>query len=253
MSSVEYVDLETARQASGLRLLIAAGVPSPWSQAAKAIIEYKNIPAWVVKVRPGDPSQTAWTGISNVPVAMHGAELPRSGWADILALTERLQPDKPLVPYAPDARVKMFGLAHEVMSEGGLLWNARLLMIDASFASQGRHGFSLQAASYLAPRYAHRMGCAAEARARCVQVLELLASELSDGPYFLDELSALDFYVAAAVNMALPLPPEQCPMPQTFRLFFEWLGQELGSDIPSALLEHRERVMSRYWTLPLAL
>jgi hypothetical protein len=31
------VDLDTAKSADGLRLVLLKGVPSPWSQAAKAI------------------------------------------------------------------------------------------------------------------------------------------------------------------------------------------------------------------------
>ena len=72
MPTREFVDLETARSASGLRLIIPGGVPSPWSVAAKAILDVKDIPALIVR-KPRDSEVQQWTGVSNVPEITAGA------------------------------------------------------------------------------------------------------------------------------------------------------------------------------------
>ena len=38
---MRFVELEEARQASGLRLVIATNVPSPWSQAALGLFDVR--------------------------------------------------------------------------------------------------------------------------------------------------------------------------------------------------------------------
>jgi hypothetical protein len=111
------VDLETARKASGLRLVVLADVPSPWSQAAKAIIELKGIDAVAVRMPLNDVAVRSWTGVHNAPVALYEDEPPRSGWAEILALAERLQPEPALIPREPRERTLMHGLSHELMIE----------------------------------------------------------------------------------------------------------------------------------------
>ena len=40
---MRFVDIEEARAAAGLRLVIAGNVPSPWSQAAMGIFDIKGI------------------------------------------------------------------------------------------------------------------------------------------------------------------------------------------------------------------
>ena len=61
---VQFVDLETARNASGLRLVLLRGVPSPWSQAAKAIVEIKGIDALGLWRGAGDAAISSWTGVT---------------------------------------------------------------------------------------------------------------------------------------------------------------------------------------------
>jgi len=40
---MEYVDISEAIKADGLRITLVRGVPSPWGQAAKAMMEYKGL------------------------------------------------------------------------------------------------------------------------------------------------------------------------------------------------------------------
>ena len=58
---------------------------------------------------------------------MYGGERPRAGWAEILLLAERLGPTPPLIPDDESDRVLMFGLAHEILGELGLIWCRRLI------------------------------------------------------------------------------------------------------------------------------
>jgi glutathione S-transferase len=257
MSSLEFVDAATARDARGLRLVVALGVASPWSLAARAILELKQLPALVVRAIGRDDVVQSWSGIRswNVPIAIYEQELPRTGWAEILALAERLAPDRPLVPTAHEARALHHGLSHELMGEGGVLWSARSLAIDASLTSEGASGFPLPTAKYLGARYGHTAGASTAARARISEGLELVAKQLErsrgDGHRYVlgDQLTALDIYVATALMMLAPLGLEQCPDHRA-RGAFLWIHSQIADLIPSSLLAHRDLVYSDHIGLP---
>jgi glutathione S-transferase len=255
--TIEFVDIETARSARGLRLIVLANVPSPWSQAAKAMIEHKRIPARLFRMRAGDEAVRSWTGIPNAPIALYDDEPPRAGWAEILALLERLQPEPALVPSMPEQRALMHGLSNELMGPDGVIWCARLLAIDASLTSQGQRGFPLPMAQYLAGRYGHTPDCGVAARQRVAAALQLLDDHLEGAravgyPYYLGPRpSALDFYSAAALNTLVLLPPEQCSLSATIRAVFDWRLAELSEVIPRSLIEHRDAMVHAHFSLPL--
>ncbi len=251
-----FVDLETALTAPGLRLVLAAGVPSPWSEAAQAIFRFKKLPFIAVRTRALDPAFQRWNGARNLPAVLTDDEPIRTGWTEILALAERLAPAAPLVPSDPRERTRIMGLSHELMSDGGLLWCARLLTIDAGLSTEGREGFPLRVAQYLAPRYGWTTASVAPARACALQALELLTAELTQngGPYYGGEtLTALDLYSAAAMNALVPLSDVDCPMAPPFRAAFTWMGSTLGKAITPALLAHRDHVVARHIELPILL
>lgn len=253
---MSFVDLENALAAPGLRLLVSAGIPSPWSQAALSIFRVKQLPLLIARTRALDPVFQRWSGARNLPAVLMDDEPVRTGWAEILALTERLAPDAPLVPTDPRERMRVMGLCHEVMSEGALLWCARLLAIDAGLSSEGREGFPFQAAQYLAPRYGWTKTSASAARARAVETLAVLNTELAREPgsyYAGDTITALDLYSAAAMNALVPLPEADCPIAPPFRAAFAWMGATLGDAITPALLAHRDRVVTRFFDLPIKL
>jgi hypothetical protein len=52
---------------------------------------------------------------------MYNDESPCSGWAEILLLLERLEPQPALISSDPEQRAVMMGLAHEICSEMGLV------------------------------------------------------------------------------------------------------------------------------------
>lgn len=259
MSTLQMVDVETARQARGLRLVILAHVPSPWSQAAKTILEIKRIPGLLVRKTARDTAVQAWTGVPNAPVAVYDDEPPRSGWVEILELAERLQPEPALVPSDPEQRVSMFGLSNELLGAGGLIWSARLSTLETSFTSEGGQGFALPVAKYLGERYGYTPGCGAAARARAIGILGLLCEKLQKAKreghaYYLgNTLTALDIYSAAAINALALLPPDQCATHPALRSGFEQMGLDLGDAVGPELLDHRDRMLAKHFQLPVQL
>ena len=260
MQTLRFVDLEEARTARGVRMLAAAALPSPWTEAAKAIFHVKQIPLLCVRFRRGDPAQAAWSGVRNTPAVLFDDEPPRAGWAEILSLAERLGGAASLVPAALPERVRLFGLAHELAGEHGLGWNARLIMIHGSLDSGGARSFPLSVAQYLAPRYCYAPEHAARARARAVAILaffdRLLAESRSAGHAYLlgDELSALDLYLATFLTPFVGVTVEECPaMAPPVRPAFQHLAEVIGADLPPALVEHRRKIYREHLPWPIAL
>lgn len=249
-SPTTFVDLDTARATRGLRLVVASGIPSPWSEAAKGLFRLEGVPFVAVRLGPFDKEVRQWTRARNAPAAMFDDEPARTGWADILELAERLAPAPSLVPTRPADRVHMFGLAHELMGEGGVLWCGRLLTIGEGLATEGARGFPPMVGQYLAPRYGFAPDRLAAARARVREGLDLLAEALgSKAHYFGERVTALDVYSAAATNILDPLPEEQCPILPPIRHAFESMRGELV--VPPVLLAHRDRMMERHLELPI--
>ncbi len=252
---MKFVDVETAKNADGARLVIAAGVPSPWSEAAKSILHVKRIPFVAVRGSVRDEAIRSWLPGQNFPVLFVDKERPRTGWAEILAFAERFQPEPRLVPDG-DARITMLGLAHEIMGEDGLNWSMRLRSVAASLASEGKEGFPLPVAQYLAGRYGWSEAWAEAAKGRALAVLETLDSVLAKngGPWFMGaNITALDIYSASAMGVLSPLPHEQCPMSPFARQAFEWMKKDIGEQIPPSLLAHRDRMFSEHLVLPVVL
>lgn len=254
---IEYVDLPTAQAAEGLRMVVVMGVPSPWGEAAKGLLHVKQIPWKAVRLDQGDDAMAAWTGERSGPVAVYADEPPRSGWAEILLLAERLAPEPRLVPSDPAERALMFGLAHEICGEGGLGWTRRLQSVRAGLA--GEPGFPAPVAHYLAGKYGYREEDAAGYTTRVAALLGLLAGRLhaqrsAGSDYYLGErLTALDVYSATFMALFRPLPPEDCPMPEPMRVAFEHMDEATRDALDPILLEHRDRLYDRHLERPLSI
>jgi hypothetical protein len=256
MELLQFIDLETARAGRGLRLVTSGVLPSPWSEAAKELFHVKGLPVQVVRFRRDEPAFAAWTGARNVPIAVHDDEPPRTGWAEILALAERLG-GRPLVP--AEARVPLHGLAHELAGENGFGWCARLLMIHASLTSAGARGFPLFVAQYLAPKYGYAPDRIPAARARLLAIAGLFADQLAASRaaghrYLLGELSALDIYLATFLTPAVGISEADCPsMRADVRPAFAALHEEVGAELPRTLVDHRAFMFEQHlrWPIPL--
>jgi hypothetical protein len=252
------VSIEAARALPGLRLLVLQGVPSPWSQAAKAIFRVKGIPHTLVQRAASDPrgALEAWTGQASFPAAMYESERPRTGWAEILLLAERLVPQPALVPADPEQRAFFFGLCHELCGEMGLGWCRRLEGVAAGFARTPPDPIAV----WLGGKYGHSKETAALAPARVRDVLGLLAELLAQsrargGRYVLGgELTALDLYWATFSNIVSPLPPEQLAIPEPMRPIFTSPDPAIHELVrKTGLIEHRDRIFREHLELPVVL
>jgi glutathione S-transferase len=252
---VRFVELEEGRGARGLRLVVAGGIPSPWSEGAKGCFDLKGVEYLALRLRPGDAAMRAWTGHHNAPVAFYDDEPPRAGWAEILALAERMAPEPSLLPAMPERRIEALGLCHEVLSEGGLVWCARLLLVHAGLTTDGQRGFLPRIASYLAPKYGYAADRADAAHRRVRSLLALYGERLGSGRrYFFDDRpTALDVYLAVSVGVFCPLPESACPMLPPIRHAYETTDPELRAAVGPALLAHRDRMYERHLPLPVRL
>ena len=254
---VHYVDFEEARKSDGLRMVVVSGVPSPWGEAAKGILHVKQIPWLAVRLDQGSDSMAEWTGERSGPVAIYEQEAPRSGWAEILLLAERLAPKPALLPADATERALAFGLSHEICGEMGLGWARRLHAVQLGLDGAG--GFPKGVAAYLAPKYGYHEEEAASYGARVVSLLNMLADRLRSQReagqrfYLGDSLSAADIYSAAFVALFNPLPPEQCAMPDAMRESFESNDEQTAAALDPILFEHRDFVYDQYLELPLSL
>src|SRR5688572_6689142 len=181
--TLEYVDLETAKAAKGTRVVLNALVPSPWSEALKGLLAIAGLPALAVRRAMDNTAIDAWTGVDNAPAVFHDREPIRSNWAAIVGLVDRLAPSRGILPAVPAERADVIGTLDAIAGEGGIGWNARLAMIDASLQSGGATGFPLQIAKYLGKRYGYSPEAIAAARTRMEAQVGFVASKLR-GDYF---------------------------------------------------------------------
>jgi glutathione S-transferase len=251
---VQFVDLETARTARGLRLVVAGVIPSPWSEAAKALFHVKRLPFVAARFRRDHQALFAWTGARNVPVVLNDDEPPRTGWAEIIALAERLGGAVPLVPGDPERRIALHGLVHELAGEGGLAWSSRLVMIHGGLSSEGAVGFPLPVAQFLAPRYGYAAERVPGAMARIREVVALFERLLEGRRHLLgDALTAVDLYLATFLTPVLGLSEADCPGAHPgVRAAFAYLREQVGP-LPPALVAHRAGIFERYLEWPIQL
>lgn len=260
-----WVDVAAARALPGLRLVLSAGVPGPWGEAAKALFFVKRVPYTRVRQVPGEANAElrAWTGHDNAPQAVFGDEPARTTAFELVQLAERLAPTPALVPEAPDERALMFGLVHELAGEQGFGWCRRLMLLERTLSLPASvlpldHPVRAQVEG-LGRKYGYGPAAAKAAPARVAGILRLFSQQLAGqqrrGRAHLvgDGLSALDLYWAAFAAMVVPLPEAQCPMPAALRPLYEITDPGLRAACSPALLAHRDRVYHEHLELPVAL
>ena len=127
---MKYEALETIIKSDGLRIVLVQGFPSPWGQAAKAMMEYKGLLYRVAPQLAGEDNTELleWSGVNSGPVVAWDALAPINRWDDILFLLERLAPRKGLLPELQKDKALCLGLSHIICGELGLGWNRRLSM-----------------------------------------------------------------------------------------------------------------------------
>jgi glutathione S-transferase len=252
---MEYKTAKEARDLPGLRLALTAGLPAPWSMAARFMFDIKKIAYVPVLQQGGAPNEdlVEWTGHRNAPVAVFDDEPARTNWADILELAERLQPVPRLVPLDTEQRLRMFGLANEICGAGGLTYQARHIMIG-NMLNSGIEA-AQPAAQTMAKAYGYSEQAAANASSRMTQILDALAGQLEsqkikNSRYFIgDGLTALDLIWASFSNTLQPLPEEVNPMNQRMRASYQSMGDSVTTS--QILFDQRDYIYENHLTLPL--
>jgi glutathione S-transferase len=256
----DYLDPEEARERPGLRLVLTAGVPGPWGEAAKSIFFVEKVDYARVRQIGGEPNEAlvAWTGHANAPQAVLDDQPARTGWAEILLLAERMAPSPRLLPSDPHARALVFGLSHEICGEEGLGWCRRLQLLQPLMSLPDVDSNPMLAVGRrLAARYGYSEASVAAANDRIVSLLRLfserLAAQREAGSDYLvgSELTAVDIYWSTFAAMLRPLPAELCPMPEALRAQYGSLTPEVEAALDPALLAHRDRIYQRHLELPL--
>jgi glutathione S-transferase len=253
----QYVSVEEAIKRGGLRMVVVSGVPSPWGEAAKGILHIKGLDWAAVRLAYDSEPLKEWAGQRSGPVAIYNNEPPRSGWAEILLLAERLAPSPSLLPTNPSDRALVFGLAHEICGEGGLGWSRRLQLIHAGLQNAG--GFPERVSKYLGKKYGYSAEVGAAAGPRVVELLGMLIERLkrqraAGSRYYVgDGLTAVDVYSATFTALFRPLPPAQCEMDPSTRAAFDWRDARIEAALDPILFEHRDMMYAERLELPLSL
>jgi glutathione S-transferase len=257
VSGDDWIDVATARELPGLRLVLSAGVPGPWGEAAKGIFHAKGIPFARVAQLPGGDNEAlrAWTGRDDAPIAVWNDEKPRDGWIEIALLAERIAPEPRLIPDAVADRALVFGLGRELCGELGLGWSRRLMLVQQLTQAAPE----LPITRYLASRYGYDAKLAEAAPQRVVAILQAFSAQLASqrevGRRYLvgDALSPLDIWWASFAAMIEPLPPELCPMRPDTRAAYRVRDPVVREAIDPALLEHRDFIYREHLELPVRL
>jgi glutathione S-transferase len=261
----DWIDVAQARGLPGLRLVLTAGVPGPWGEAAKGLFFAKQIPYARVRQSLGEANAElrAWTGFDNAPQAVYQDEPARVAWPELIFLAERLAEGPALVPASPAERAQMFGLTHELAGENGLGWSRRLMLMHGTLSLPTSvlaedHPVRVQV-DRLARKYGYSPSAVQAAPARVAGILRLLSDQLAEqqrrGRRFLvgERLSALDIYWAAFAAMVSPLPEPQCAMPASMRPLYELREPSLRAACSPELLAHRDFVYREHLELPVEL
>ena len=252
---VTFVDVATARHASGVRIVVSGLVPSPWSEATKGLFHLAGVPVLAVRRLRDNAELKTWTGVDNVPVVFYDDAPPRTHWAAIAELAARLTAAGVLLPSALAARAEHIGLLDLIAGEDGIGWNARLAMIEASFATDGARGFPLPVAKYLAARYGYVPAAFAGVRARVAEQLAFVDDRLGAREYLSGARpGAVDVYLATFLTPYTDITEADCPgMEPNLRRAFGAAHDELGSLVPARLLAHRTRMFERHLAYPIVL
>ena len=252
---MEYVAVKEAIDAPGLRLVLTGGVPGPWGEAAKAILAFKGITYLPVLQEGGGENKALldWTGQTSAPVAVYEDLPPICHWLDLLMLSERLAPNKPLVPQNPPERIVVLGLSALIAGVDGFGWHRRLHLLAPMMA--------LESPPPMVQRLGNKYGWSEQAREAATARLQAisaeldgrLAQQLAEGSDYLagDAVSAADFYWASFSGMVKPLPHADNPMPDYLRSTYEAVDEETRACLTPRLEAHRDMMYERHIKLPL--
>jgi glutathione S-transferase len=252
---MKYLSVEEAMSAPGLRLVLTAGVPGPWGEAAKAILAFKNIEYTPILQQGGGDNDALqkWTGQTSAPVAVYEDFPPVCHWFDLLMLAERLSPERPLVPKDCSARIDVLGVSALIAGADGFGWQRRLQILAPMLM--------LDEPPDIALRLGAKYGWSKQGYAAAIERLQAISTEL-DGRLLRQEAAGSDFMVGATVTaadfywanfagMVKPLGPEHNPMPDYMRTAYASVDEATRACLTPRLEAHRDRMYQDYIALPL--
>ncbi|KRB81457.1 hypothetical protein ASE00_15905 [Sphingomonas sp. Root710] len=256
---MKYLSVAEARELAGLRLVLTAHVPGPWSEAAKAVFTARGLAYHPVEQKMLDPNDelVAWTGSRNAPIAMLDDHPPVTNWLDLVMLAERIGSGPSLLPDAPLDRALSIGLSAEICAPGGFGWSRRLVMFQGLYGPGDVSPEAPPHVLHMCRQYGYSRAAAEAATRRMVDILGMLAaqlraqSEAGSGYLVGDRLGACDLHWACFSNMIAPLPIEDAPMPPALHERYSDAGPEIAAALDPILIEHRDRIYRRHIGLPL--
>lgn len=255
---MEYLDVATARELDGIKLVLTRGVPGPWGESAKAILRHHQLRYHPVAQLGGQANEALldWTGHRNAPLLVVPGEPVRAHWLEILNYAERHGRGPGLLPRAPALRAQAIGLAHEICGENGLAWQLRLLMLDLIKA----HNKAAADSNPMLDAYGYPTGFAAQRPAVFARIDQQLAffnaqleQQQQQGSEYLvgEAFTVVDLYWAFFSQMLQPLPAPANPLSGFTRTLYE-LYSTLAPEAPLAALgEHQRRIFDRHLALPM--
>jgi glutathione S-transferase len=252
---MQYMSVEDAINAPGFRLVLTAGVPGPWGEAAKSILAYKGIEYTAVYQEGAGENEALrqWTGQTSAPVAVCDDLPPACHWFDLLMLAERVAPEKPLVPLDCADRIDVLGVSALIVGMDGFGWHRRLQLLAPMM--------QMDEPPEMARRLAHKYGWTKQACAAATARLQAISAELDSrlarqhakGSDYLvgSAVSAADFYWANMAGLIKPLPHKDNPMPDYMRATYESCDPDTLACLTPRLEAHRDRMYERHIALPL--
>ena len=257
----KFLTITEARETSGMRLIVAEGVPGPWAEGIRGILEYKNIPYSKGRFElGGDHEQLiAWTSQSSVPVIAWNDEFPKSAWLEQIFLAERVQPEPSIIPTDINERVLMFGMLNELCAPEGFAWNRRLMLVHMGLKNPDLSNEQKQFFNYFGEKYGYSEEKAMGAPQRVVRILNMLTTQLKtqiskECNYFIgNSVSALDIYWAGMSHLIEPMPAKDCPMLENFRPMYTNFDPNIANAASKELMRHREFIYREHLGLPMDL
>jgi glutathione S-transferase len=251
---MHYLSVAEAKTVSGMRLVLTAGVPGPWGEAAKAVMRIRGVAFHAVAQDAMAPNLELleWTGHRNAPVACLDDEPPLCGWLDIVLLAQRLGSGPSLLPADALDRALCLGLVTEIAGRDGLGWNRRTQIMGGNLI--GPEGYSVpDEMKPMVRAYEVTEEAISLASARIATILNGLVRPLEAGSEYLvgDVLSVADIYWACFSMMFRPLPADVNAMPDWLRLLYNNCDETVESALNPLLIAHRDRIYSRHIGLPL--
>jgi glutathione S-transferase len=256
--SMEYVSVAHAKSTRGLRLVLSAGVPGPWGEAAKAVLATRKVSFTPVLQEPmgANLELRAWTGIRNAPVAVYDDEPPQAGWYEILMLSERLGSGPSLLPSNSADRALCLGYAMEICAQDGFGWYRRVNIMAKIAGTEQPAGAEPHQREYWR-QYGISKAAVERAPKRTAAIQRALAAQIKTqrarGSQYLvgDGLTAVDLYWACFSQMVRPLEQAVNPMPDYLRPLYSELPEEVAAAMDPVLIEHRDLIFERHIGLPL--